>query len=154
MPEQCGEAEQYTSRITCRESRSMAKVCVFDNALIDFQKLTNVKRPGRSDSRKWGSGFISSHCDAQAHGDLGYYHFIRPMTAKNPLQDVKCDYVINKTVVIYGHDDPHNVGHSMSDFMNVWAMLWLAGLGAHGKDILFLNTKEFPCYKLLQRQVK
>lgn len=140
MSEQCGDSNQYSSRITCRESNSLAKACVFDNALIDFSKLTNVKRPGRSDSRKWGSGFIASHCDKDAHGDLGYYHFIRPMATENPLKDVSCDFVINKTVIIYGHDDPHNVGHTMSDFMNVWSMLWLAGMGKHGKDIVFLNT--------------
>lgn len=56
----------------------------------------------------------------------------------NPQQS-RCDYVIDETVVVYGHDDIRNLGHSMSDFMNVWAMLWLSGLTKYSKDILFLN---------------
>lgn len=140
MSEQCGDPKKFSSRIKCRESRNMAKACVFENALIDFEKLTNVKRPGRTDSRKWASGFIATHCDNEAHQNIDYYHFIRPFSQENMANTLECDYVINKTVVIYGHDDTKNVGHTMSDFMNVWAMLWLAGLGAHGKDIVFLNT--------------
>ncbi len=27
----------------------------------------------------------------------------------------------------------------MSDFMNVWAMLWLAGLGDYAHDVAFFN---------------
>jgi hypothetical protein len=43
------------------------------------------------------------------------------------------------TVLAYSHDDIHNLGHSMTDFMNVWAMLWLSGMSPHTKDITFLN---------------
>lgn len=141
--EMCANSPEYTSRITCRESRSLARACVFDNALLDFSKLTNVKRPGRSDTRKWDAGFIGTHCDANLHQHLNYYHFIAP-TAVPPATTTRtapqCDYVLNRTVVIYGHDDAKNLGHTMSDFMNVWAMLWLAGLGTHAKDLVFLNT--------------
>jgi hypothetical protein len=47
--------------------------------------------------------------------------------------------MLNETVLVYGHDDIKNLGHSMSDFMNVWAMLWISGLAAYSKDIVFLN---------------
>lgn len=47
--------------------------------------------------------------------------------------------MVNETVVAFSHDDIRNLGHSMSDFMNVWAMLWLAGLSMHQREITFLN---------------
>lgn len=43
-------------------------------------------------------------------------------------------------MLLYSHDDTHNLGHTMSDFLNVWTMLWLAGYGAHSRDIALLNT--------------
>lgn len=51
----------------------------------------------------------------------------------------KCSHVIDETILVYGHDDIKNLGHSMSDFMNVWTMLWLAGLGDYAHDIAFFN---------------
>ena len=50
-----------------------------------------------------------------------------------------CDYVVNETVIAYSHDDIHNLGHTMSDLMNVWAMLWLAESAQFAHDIHFLN---------------
>lgn len=51
----------------------------------------------------------------------------------------QCTHFINETVLVYGHDDIKNLGHSMSDFMNVWTMLWLSGLGDYSHEIAFLN---------------
>lgn len=99
--------------------------------------MSNVRRPGRSDSRKWDKGFLATHCDRNEHPDIDYYEFYD--AAVNPAA-TRCNYVINETIVMYGHDDIRNLGHSMSDFMNVWAMLWLAGLGNYAQDIAFFNT--------------
>ncbi len=52
---------------------------------------------------------------------------------------LRCDYVVNETVLAYSHDDIHNLGHTMSDLMNVWLMLWLSQHGPHAKSIHFLN---------------
>lgn len=51
----------------------------------------------------------------------------------------RCDYVVDGTVLAYSHDDIKNLGHTMSDFLNVWLMLWLAQYGGHARDIHFLN---------------
>ncbi len=51
----------------------------------------------------------------------------------------KCDFVVNETVLAYSHDNIQNLGHSMSDFMNVWAMLWLSGTGQYAREMSFLN---------------
>jgi hypothetical protein len=112
-----------------------AKACVFENVLLDFSKMHDVKRPGRTDSRSWDKGFLGTHCDRATHRDIDYYEFYEAVVGPGS----RCDYVINETVVVYGHDDIKNLGHSMSDFMNVWAMLWLSGLGSYAKDIVFLN---------------
>ena len=47
--------------------------------------------------------------------------------------------MVNETVLAYSHDNIHNLGHSMSDFMNVWAMLWLSGTGQYAREMSFLN---------------
>lgn len=47
------------------ESSSTARFCVFENAVLDFGKMINLDRPGRSTgTRKWSPGFLSTHCDA------------------------------------------------------------------------------------------
>lgn len=137
MADMCGDNKHFSSKITCRESPNLAKVCIFDNIILDFSKMFDVKRPGRSDSRRWENGFITSHCNANKYPDINYYQFYKP---EIDFTQQKCSFVLNETVVIYGHDDAKNLGHSMSDFMNVWAMLWLSGFTKHAKDIVFLNT--------------
>ena len=51
----------------------------------------------------------------------------------------RCDFVFNGTVLAHSHDDIKNLGHTMNDFMNVWAALWMAGVGQYARDISFLN---------------
>jgi hypothetical protein len=51
----------------------------------------------------------------------------------------RCDYVIEETVLAYSHDDIQNLGHTMSDFMNVWLMLWLSQQAAYAWYVNFLN---------------
>jgi len=90
----CGDEEKYTSRVRCSDSSNLARFCEFDNALLDMSKVHNVKRPGRSDSRRyasllppsyfifvclsnmsccrWDPGFLSTHCDVEIK-DINYY---------------------------------------------------------------------------------
>jgi len=137
LGELCGDRSRYTSKVICRQSSSEARFCVFENVLLDFSKMSDVSRPGRTDSRKWGKGFLATHCDRNEHSDIDYYEFY---DASVNADVTRCDYVMNETVLVYGHDDIGNLGHSMSDFMNVWTMLWLAGLGNYANDVTFLNT--------------
>jgi hypothetical protein len=65
-----------------------------------------------------------------------YAQFYKPVV--NP-DATRCDFVVNETVLAYSHDDIQNLGHSMSDFMNVWLMLWLSRTGAYAKDMHFMN---------------
>lgn len=97
--------------------------------------MHNINKAGR-DSRSWDKGFMATHCDQVAHPDIDYYEFYKPIV--NSAKD-RCDFVMNETVVVYGHDNIRNLGHSISDFMNVWVMLWLSGMAKHAKDITFLN---------------
>jgi hypothetical protein len=129
--------KKYSSKVICRDSLNNQRVCVFENVLMDFSKLKNVRRPGRSDSRAWDKGFLTTDCDPVNSLDIDYYkYFYQPGIQTKA---VSCDYVINETVLVYGHDDTKNLGHSMSDFMNVWAMLWLSGLGNYAQEMVFLN---------------
>jgi hypothetical protein len=55
------------------DSPSQARFCVFENAMMDFSKMTDISRAGRSTgTRKWDSGFLATHCDAQ-HSDINYF---------------------------------------------------------------------------------
>jgi hypothetical protein len=55
------------------DSSSQARFCLFENVLMDFGKMTDHSRPGRSTgSRKWEGGFLSSHCDKK-NADINYF---------------------------------------------------------------------------------
>eukprot|EP01034_Spumella_vulgaris_P026796 gene26796-33432_t len=133
----CGPKDTYTSKVHCMDSSSLARFCIFENAQFDFSKMHDVKRPERStDSRSWDKGFLATDCDAAKYSEINFYEFYQPSVDR---ASARCDYVINETVLAYSHDNIHNLGHSMSDFMNVWAMLWLSGTGEYARDISFLN---------------
>jgi hypothetical protein len=46
---------------------------------------------------------------------------------------------IEETVIAYGHDNVENLGQTMNDYMNIWTMMWLAGVSQYSKQITFLN---------------
>ena len=129
-------------QINCMDSSSQARFCIFENALLDFSKMVNVKRSGRerwgeSGSRSWEKGFLSTHCDAKRK-DINYYEFYAPSVQPD---STTCQYVVSETTLVYSHDDTKNIGHTMSDFMNVRAMLWLADLASPDQvgAVNFLN---------------
>lgn len=95
------------AQVRCKDSSNQARFCAFENVLVDLSKMHDIKRPGRTDSRRWDKGFLATHCSAEKR-DINYYEFyassVRPATEK-------CDFVMNETVVMYGHDDIRNLGH-------------------------------------------
>jgi hypothetical protein len=50
-----------------------------------------------------------------------------------------CDYIFNETVLVYSHENIRNFGQMISDYMNVWSMLWIAGISQEMRDITFFN---------------
>jgi hypothetical protein len=64
------------------------------------------------------------------------FQFYKPMDDPST---ATCDYVITTPVLAYSHDDINNIGHTLSDLMNVWAMLWLSSEAPMAKDMHFLN---------------
>jgi hypothetical protein len=115
-----------------------------------------VKRPGTTPSRSWDDGFLATDCKASSR-PLDYYtvsfgfglssklavylwfcQFYGPL---NP-NSAHCDVHIDGTAIAYGHDDIKNLGHTMSDFMNVWAMTWLAKTETNVSCILMRNSHE------------
>ena len=60
-------------QVKCMDSSSKARFCVYENALMDFSKMHDVSRSGRSTgSRKWDLGFLATHC-AKEHSDINYF---------------------------------------------------------------------------------
>ncbi len=73
VPDLCGDPEAYSSKVRCMDSSSLARFCVFENAVFDFAKMQDVKRPERTtDSRSWDKGFLGTHCDAKK-SDINFY---------------------------------------------------------------------------------
>jgi hypothetical protein len=55
------------------DSSSTARFCVFENAAMDFARMTDVARAGRpTGSRKWDQGFLATHCDKK-NGNINYF---------------------------------------------------------------------------------
>ena len=103
---------------------------------MDFSKVRKRKQDGQL-TRSWERGFLSADCGELAKDDIGYLAVYKPDIEGQG--EARCDFVFNETVLAYSHDNIRNLGHSMSDFMNVWAMLWLSGSGQRARDISFLN---------------
>jgi hypothetical protein len=107
--------------------------------MLDAAKMHSVERGGRSGSRRWDKGFLGADCPVSTDKDLDYYPFFSSLSGSLH-RGAACSHVINETVLLYSHDDIHNLGHSLSDFMNVRTMLWLAGLGEREHSVVFFNV--------------
>lgn len=54
-------------------------------------------------------------------------------------EDAVCDYVFNETVLAYSHENIRNYAAMSNDYLNVWSMLWLAGVSQTSRDVTFFN---------------
>lgn len=111
---------------------------------MNFRKMRKRKQDGAV-TRSWERGFISTDCGDFAKDDIGYSMLYKPDIENK--DSAVCDYVFNETVLVYSHDNSRNVGRMVSDYMNVWTMLWLAGMGRDAKDITFLNIDAMGAMK-------
>lgn len=136
----CGSAAP--SKIQCFDSASTAAIgsryCIFDNAMMNFKKMRRSIKSDGSINRQWERGFLTCECGFDAEDNIGslfqiYKHDI------DGSDDAICDYVFNETVVAYSHDNINSFSHMYSDYMNVWSIIWLAGIGHITKDVTFLN---------------
>lgn len=135
IPNLC-ETKSEGSKVHCFDSISNARFCFFENVMIDYSKMHDENRGGRSTkTRNFESGFLKSDCDNK-YSDINFYEVYSPGLDK---ENTVCDYVFNETVLMYSHDNIRNLGHTMSDMMNVWLMLWLADEAQNIRDISFLN---------------
>ena len=153
------EANAY-SKINCYDAPiGKSRLCIFYNAMMSFKKMRKRKQGGEM-SRSWerGSslcvrttvlvtctytdpliplGFLSADCGDFGKDDIGYSLLYKPDIEGR--EDAVCDYFFNETVVVYSHENIRNYGQMLTDYMNVWTMLWVAGVSADSKDITFLN---------------
>ena len=103
---------------------------------MNFRKVRKRKQDGHT-TRHWERGFLSADCGDMAVDDIGYLLLYKPDIEGR--DDAICNYVFNETVVLYSHENIRNFGQMVSDYMNVWTMLWLAGLSRETKDVTFFN---------------
>eukprot|EP01041_Mallomonas_annulata_P010209 gene10210-21281_t len=132
------------SKVRCFNSDATNRICMYQNVMIDFNKMHKVERPNKTPSRKWDRGFLSGDCGSQGREIPDYWP-----VGYSPMLDTStstCDYVFPETVIIYSHDELRNIGHTMQDLMNVWLMTVLAGQSETAKDISFINLDALRLY--------
>ena len=146
----------------CYEHEVYGSVCIVKNAVIDFSKSEILPLLGRDKgsgllTRKVKPGFVRS---VRVGGD-GLFGVGGGPTCKakrvpgsvsgsgsGSLVDIggvgdgegkiRCDVVLNETLVLYSHDEigiaEGNLGHFMNDALNVHLVLLLSGEARHSRD--------------------
>lgn len=104
---------------------------------MNFRKVRRRKQPDGHIGRSWERGFLSADCGDMAPDDIGYLPLYKPDIEGR--DSAICDYVFNETVLVYSHDNIRNFGSMVTDYLNIWTTLWLAGLSRHTRDISLLN---------------
>lgn len=127
------------SKITCQDSPyPTSRFCIFENAMMNFKRSRIMTRNDGNPYRAFEKGFLSADCGYTAKDNIGYLQIYKPDIDGST--DAICDFMFNETVLVYSHDNIKNLGHSMiSDFLNVWTMMWLSGNSRKSKDITLLN---------------
>ena len=129
--------ENAYSKINCYDSPiGKSRMCVFENAMMTFKKMRKRKQAGEM-SRSWERGFLSADCGYMGKDDIGYSLLYKPDVEGG--EEAVCDYTFNETVLVYSHENTRNYGQMLTDYMNVWSMLWVVGASADSRDITFLN---------------
>lgn len=88
-------------------------------------------------TRQWEKGFLSADCGDFGKEDIGLPLYKPDIEGR---EDAICDYYFNETVIMYSHDNIRNFGTMVVDYLNVWAMLWVAGVSQEARDITFFNV--------------
>jgi len=136
----CGPESTYSSRVNCFDSRSNARICFFKNAMMDMSRMSDVHRSFSTDSRSWRNGFLKTHCEPHITGrTIKYYEIYQPFKSSSSANATVCDFVIPEPVLVVSHDQSKNLGHTMNDYMNAWAQLWLAGMGSRASHVTLLS---------------
>eukprot|EP01038_Epipyxis_sp_PR26KG_P010549 gene10549-14171_t len=128
--------DEANSKIHCYDSNGWARYCVFENAMLSFKKMRKKRQDGGT-IRSWERGFISADCGEMGKDDIGYSMLYKPDIEGT--EEAICDYVFNETVIAFSHENIRNLGITISDYLNVWAMLWLGGISQESRDVTFLN---------------
>ena len=104
--------------------------------MMTFKKVRKRKQDGVM-TRSWERGFISADCGYAGLDDIGYSLLYKPDIEER--ETAVCDYVFNETVVVYSHENIRNFAQMVTDYLNIWSMLWVSGLSADSKDVTFLT---------------
>lgn len=103
---------------------------------MDFHKTRKKKVDGHL-TRSWERGFLSADCGDLAPDDINYLQLYKPDIEGR--EEARCDFAFHEPVLAYSHENARNFGQVSSDYLNVWAMLSVAGISHISKDVTFLN---------------
>ena len=91
--------------------------------MFDFSKMAH----NLNNYRMFSNSFLSFPCASKTTIPLP----LAKVTSYQPFVSSSCDVTFNEPVLLYSHDIIENLGHTISDYMNVWLMLWLSN---HTRD--------------------
>lgn len=104
---------------------------------MNFRKMRKRKQPDGHIGRSWERGFLAADCGEMAPDDIGYLPLYKPDIEGR--ESAICDYVFNETVIMYSHENIRNFGMMITDYLNVWSLLWLSGHGRTSRDVSLLH---------------
>jgi hypothetical protein len=87
--------------------------------------------------RSWERGFLSADCGDFAPDDINYLSLYKPDIEGR--ETAICNYVFNETVLLYSHENIRNFASMVTDYLQVFLMIWLSGYSRQTRDVTFFN---------------
>ena len=140
----CDNTSNYQSKsnIKCYTNKDQSKYCTIEKLMIDFNKYKKIPNnigTNLPPTKSFERDFMKIDCKykEQVLNDFTFPYLLTASTTRATTtttsssssssndNNIKCDHILEGTVLLYSHDNIRNMGHTMNDIMNVWVMLWL-----------------------------
>ena len=133
----CDNTSNYQSKsnIKCYTNKDQSKYCIIEKLMINFnkyKKIPNNKGTNLPPTKSFEKDYMMMDCKykQQVLKDFTFPYLLSSSTyttssTTSTKNNMKCDNILEGTVLLYSHDNLRNMGHTMNDIMNVWVMLWL-----------------------------
>lgn len=129
--------------VRCHANDLNDKYCVFKKAMIDFSRSHKTTGGRGIPMREFEKDYLTIDCDGSAAipgFELDHLYSSKRDHSKT------CDIVMPGKTLLYSHDNLRNMGHTWSDWLNVWLLLWLENLADRRSDINFVTVDSLRRY--------
>jgi hypothetical protein len=129
--------------VRCHANDLNDKYCVFNKAMIDFSRSHKTTSGRDIPMREFEKDYLTIDCDENAAipgFELNHLYSSRRDQSKT------CDVVVPGKTILYSHDNLRNMGHTWSDWLNVWLLLWLENLADKRSEINLVTVDSLRRY--------